>query len=591
MLEVATTGRSIHSADFPTMMSALDYAASAETGLNFYDLRGNLSAVVRYADLRNSSISLAGRLLAAGLEPGDRVALFADTTTEFVESFFACMYAGLIAAPLPLPGSLGWSAAFVQNIRRILLAAAARGILIPACYKAWFKEGIAIEGVLPLSLQDLPAAAESRLPQIKSADTCYLQFSSGSTRDPVGIVVSHQALMANIAGITRDGLQLRGDDRLVSWLPFYHDMGLVGFLLVPVATQMTVDLLPTAAFVRRPFLWLDIISRNGGTVSYSPTFGYELCLRRTEALSKSLDLSRWRIAGVGGDMVRAETLRAFAERFGEVGFRRHAFVASYGMAEATLALSFARIESGVSEDVVDLDAMEWDAMVCLAAADAIGARTRSFVRCGQILPGHEIQVRNDAGHVLPDRHVGRIFVRGPSIMKEYFRQPRATAEVLSSDGWLDTGDLGYQANGEITLTGRTKDLILVNGRNVWPQDIEWTVETGVDSVRSGDVAAISSSDDQQVIVLLQCRSRDHDVRSHLVEVAAALVRARHAIDVHVKLIRPHALPRTSSGKLSRSKARALHASGVFEHADEADSRIESANAEDLRARVAGKEEC
>jgi fatty-acyl-CoA synthase len=306
------------------------------------------------------------------------------------------------------------------------------------------------------------------------------------------------------------------------------------------------------------------MARNGGTISYSPTFGYELCVRRADAAPSLPDLSGWRAAGVGGDMVRAGPLNGFARRFAEAGFRAEAFVPSYGMAEATLALTFAPLDRGLVEDVVDVDAMERNATV---RAPAAGGRTRSFVRCGPILPGHELQVRGDDGRPLGERAVGRIFVRGPSLMREYFRQPEATAAVLSADGWLDTGDLGYLADGEITPTGRSKDLILLNGRNVWPQDLEWTAEAGVEGLRSGDVAAFNSSDDEQVVLLVQCRSSDREVRTRISEDVTALMRARHGVDAQVRLVGPHALPQTSSGKLSRSKARALFESGAFELVD------------------------
>jgi len=261
-------------------------------------------------------------------------------------------------------------------------------------------------------------------------------------------------------------------------------------------------------------------------------------------------------------MVRPGPLETFADRFAEAGFRSTAFVASYGMAEATLALTMAPLDRGLRFDTVDVDRMEQDGVVVTAEA---AGRRRSFVRCGPILPGHELQVRGEDDAPLPERRVGRIFVRGPSLMREYFRQSEATAAVLSADGWLDTGDLGYLADGEITPTGRAKDLILLNGRNVWPQDLEWTAESGVPGLRSGDVAAFSVDDqEEQVVLLVQCRSSDPEVRGRISEEVAALMRARHGLEARVRLVGPHALPQTSSGKLSRSKARALFESGAFD---------------------------
>lgn len=554
--------RTIRHGDFATLTEALDFAAAGETGLNFHELRGKLVLALPYSDLRAQALELGRGLLAAGLVPGDRVGLIADTTPDFVRAFFACQYAGLIPAPMPLPTPLGGREAYVAQIARMLSAAAASAVIAPVEFEAWAEDAAQASGVArTLRLADLPSSADQALPEITPDQTSYLQFSSGSTRTPAGVVVTHRALMANAMAITRDGLKITAEDRAVSWLPLYHDMGLIGFLLSPLASQMTVDLLPTAAFVRRPLLWLDLMARHGGTVSYSPTFGYDLCARRGDAAGE-VDLSRWRIAGVGGDMVRAGPLEAFAERFAAAGFKRTAFVASYGMAEATLALTMAPLDQGLRADTVDVDLMERDGTV--AAGDAADRR-RSFVRCGPILPGHELQIRDEAGEVLPEGRVGRIYVRGPSLMREYFRQPEATAAVLSPDGWLDTGDLGYLADGEVTPTGRSKDLILLNGRNIWPQDLEWTAESGVEGLRSGDVAAIALGESEETVMLLvQCRSSDPEVRQRISEAVAALMRARHGVDAQVRLVGSRALPQTSSGKLSRSKARALFESGAFD---------------------------
>jgi len=291
-------------------VEALDFAATGETGLNFHDLRGKLTVALPYRELREQAQDTARGLLAAGLKPGDRVALIADTTAEFVRAFFGCQYAGVIPAPMPLPAPLGGRDAYVAQIARMMTAADAAAIVAPVEWDAWVAEAAQIAGTTRvLRPAELPSGAGVALPTIAPDATSYLQFSSGSTRAPAGVVVTHAALMANALAITRDGLKVTAADRAVSWLPLYHDMGLIGFLLSPLACQMSVDLLPTAGFVRRPLLWLDMISRNGGTVSYSPSFGYDLCARRADAAG-DYDLSTWRIAGIGGDMVRPKPLEA-----------------------------------------------------------------------------------------------------------------------------------------------------------------------------------------------------------------------------------------------------------------------------------------
>ena len=547
---------------FATLTEALDFAAKGPTGVNVYGMRGELAASLTYADLRAQAVAVAARLLAAGMKVDDRIGLVADTDVDFIVLFFACQYARLTPAPLPLPTALGGREAYVEQITRMLTSAKAAAVFGSESLLPWLAEAAAAAGVpRALRLADLPEADPTDLPPPVPADPCYVQFSSGSTRNPTGVLCTHSALMANTLAITRHGLNVTPADRAVSWLPLYHDMGLVGFLLSPLAAQMTVDLMPTGAFVRRPLLWLDLMSQNRATISYSPTFGYELCARRGDGGREGLDLSGWRIAGCGGDMVRPAPLLGFAERYANAGFSDRAFVASYGMAEATLALTMAPIGEGLRFDVVNVERMERDGRIELGA----GARTRAFVRCGPVLPAHELQVRNEHGDLVPERQVGRVFVRGPSLMQGYFGDAAASAHALSPDGWLDTGDLGYLADGEIVPTGRAKDLILINGRNIWPQDLEWSAESEIERLRSGDVAAFSIDGDaaEQLVVLVQARGSDAAARQTLIEDVAALLRARHGVDARVELVGAHALPQTSSGKLSRAKARTLYLAGAF----------------------------
>ena len=466
---------------------------------------------------------------------------------------------------MPLPTPLGGAEAYVEQIARLLVQARAATAFGPDALQPLVTEAGARSGVrLPTSVSALPEGVVERI-DTSPEDACYLQFSSGSTRAPTGVVVTHRALMANAYAITRHGLAVGAEDRALSWLPLFHDMGLVGFLLSPLTVAMSVDLMAPDAFVRRPLLWPRLISQTGATISYSPSFGYELCARRAETADLStLNLSRWRVAGVGGDMVRASPLAAFASRFERVGFTARAFVASYGMAEATLALTMSPLGAGVRKETLSIDRLERRGEA-VAASD--GARSREFIRCGPVLAGHALEVRDEAGAPLPDRRVGRIFVRGPSLMGGYFEQPDATSAVLGADGWLDTGDLGFLADGELTPTGRAKDLILHNGRNIWPQDLEWTVEAEVVGLRSGDVAAFAADEDTDgVVTLVQTRMRDPAARIQLAADVAGLLRARHGVEAQVRLIGPGALPQTSSGKLRRARARELFLVGAFESA-------------------------
>lgn len=549
---------------FSTLAEALDLAARGPTGFNVYSLRGEVAEVLPYAELREQARALAARFIAGGFKPGDRVALAAVTDGDFLRAFFGCQYAGLVPAPLPLPAPFGGKDAYVEHVRNMLRAAKARVAIAPSDLVEWFTEaaeGLGVEFVGTIA--DLPEASEIDLPTPDPEGLCYIQFSSGSTRTPSGVAVTQSALLANGRIAMGEVAGAKSFDRALSWLPLYHDMGLVGFVLMPIIFQMSVDLLPTGAFVRRPLLWLELISRNRATFSYSPTFGYELAARRCDAAALAkLDLSCWRVAGVGGDMVRPNVLRTFAETFAPAGFDGAGLTVSYGMAEATLALTY-EPGLGLHTDVVDKDRLEQDAIAESAAIHT--ERTREFAICGRMLPQHEAEIRDGHGRPLPDRAVGRIFVRGPSLMRGYFGEPEATARVLSPEGWLDTGDLGYFLDGQLVVTGRAKDLMIVNGRNIWPQDLEWSVENTVQGLRSGDVAVFSipSELDERVVAFVQCRNSDPAARQQMrVEIKKHLL-ARHGVDVEVVLTPPHSLPQTSSGKLSRSRAKAMYKAGAF----------------------------
>ncbi|QJE72467.1 fatty acyl-AMP ligase [Aerophototrophica crusticola] len=554
-------------ADFRTVAEALDYAARGATGLNFYSGRGELLEVLTYRALRDQSLDLARRMLAAGLVPGERVAIIAESDGDFLRAFMACQYAGLVPAPMPLPAAFGGKDAYVDHIRRMIQGAQAAAALAPAALADWLAaaaDGLDLKAVGTLALFQDVSADGVELPTVGPDDLCYLQFSSGSTRFPLGVAVTQGALMANCVGITRDGLKVRDGDRATSWLPLYHDMGMVGFMLAPLVSQLSIDLLPTREFARRPLLWLQLITRNGGTLSYSPSFGYELASRRAQTAStEDIDLSGWRVAGIGGDMVRPRVLERFADAFGPRGFRKEALVASYGMAEASLALSFAPLDTGLVTDLVDLDRLENEQVAVPPGPDT--ERSRDFVLNGPALPGHEIQVRDEVGRPVAERQVGRVFARGPSLMREYFGRPEETAAALSAQGWLDTGDLGYLCDGQIVITGRAKDLILVNGRNIWPQDLEWTTEHQVESLRSGDVAAFSVDEDsgEVVMVLVQCRTSDPGARDALAQEVAGVLRSAHGVEVRVVLVPTHSLPQTSSGKLSRSRAKQMYLRGEY----------------------------
>ena len=552
-------------ADFATLTEALEYAARSRAGFNFYSSRGEIISVLHYRDLREQAESLARRMLRAGLRPGERVAIIAETSVDFVRAFFASQYAALVPVPLPAPAAFAGRANYIEHIRPMLASARPSAAFAPDVFVDSVRQATAGFDVNVVgTFADLERIPEegADLPTVRQEDLCYLQFSSGSTRSPTGVSVTHRALLANAQAIVRHGLKVREGDRCTSWLPFYHDMGLVGFLLMPLTTQTSTDYLAPDAFARRPLIWPTLISRNGSTLSYSPSFGYDLCARRAMNTDLShLDLSRWRAAGIGGDVIRRGILSRFAETFSGCGFRKEAFVASYGMAEATLGISFAPLDRGLEVDRVDLGRLRREGR----ATPADGDNVRELALCGERLPGHELEIRDSQDNVLPEREVGRIMVRGPSVMTEYFGRPEETARVLSPDGWLDTGDLGYLIGNSLVVAGRSKDLILVNGRNVWPEDLELAVEQHIDGVRQGDVVAFSVDEQEaeRVVLLVQCRTSEAAPREALRRGVAEVVLARAGLNCHVVLVSHNALPRTSSGKLSRMRSRQMYLASLL----------------------------
>ena len=553
-------GCQIRLADFSTLTEALEYAAFSRAGFNFYSGRGELLSVLSYTDLRNQAKSLARRMLSAGLRRGERVVIIAETSADFVRAFCASQYAALVPVPLPTPAAFAGRVNYIEHIRPMMAAARPRAVLAPGVFLDSVRQAAAgLEVDLIGTVEELEKIPEAALdlPPVKQDDVCYLQYSSGSTRSPTGVAVTHRALLANARGIARDALKVTAADRCTSWLPFFHDMGLVGFLLVPLTSQISTDYLAPDEFARRPLIWPTLISRNGGTISYSPSFGYDLCARRAMTADlERLDLSRWRVAGIGGDVIRPGILSRFAEVFRHYGFRNEAFVASYGMAEATLGVSFAPLDRGLEVDRVDLGRLRREGR----AIPKDGDNVRELVLCGELLRGHELEIQDADGTVLGERQVGRIMFRGPSVMTEYFGRSEETARVLSPSGWLDTGDLGYLVGKSLVVAGRSKDLILVNGRNVWPEDLELAVEHRVDGIRRGDVVAfaVDGQEAEGVVILVQCRTLDPALREALRSAVSSVALATAGLKCSVVLVSHNALPRTSSGKMSRMRARDMY---------------------------------
>jgi len=537
---------------FGSLCEALDYAAQGETGLNFFDARGKLLSTLPYRQLRTEAEAFARRLVGGGFLRGERLVLIADTWPGFVIAFFGAQYAGVVPVPVSVPVGLGARAAYLDQLKGQLEASGAVGLLAPddlAEFARAATEGTTVRIAGPMAtFHALPEDAAPLQP-FQAGERCYIQFSSGSTRTPRGVDIRQNQLMANIDG-SLAAQEVGETDSGVSWLPLYHDMGLIGFVLAPMCAQRSIDLLSPSDFARRPLQWLSLISRRRATITYSPSFGYDLVARRAQTKPfGEIDLSCLRLAGIGADMIQPAVLNRFVDTFAPVGFDRRALFASYGMAEVCVGLSFVRPFGGLRTD---------------SFPDVITGQARDFVVCGRVMAGHRVEIRDVAGASLGQRRIGRLFVSGPSVMPGYFPGDLESARSLR-EGWLDTGDLGYWTGDEIVVTGRAKDLIIVNGRNIWPQDIEWRVEE-LPQLRRGDACAFSvdAAENESLIVIVQGLPTDGAACGALADDIRQAVKEASGIDGRIVLIpRRPGLPMTSSGKLSRAATKTAYLSGAY----------------------------
>ena len=543
-----------------TIADALIAAAATPRGVTAVEHDGR-STFIAYADLLQEALRAAGALRGHGLVAGDRAALVVPEVGGFVKAFFGLSVAGLVPVPLVPPAQAGDLATFARQSRHLLLASRAAAVVTTPDVAPLLDLTALQPQPRICAVDDLLRGPALAAPAAPAADaTALLQFTSGATAAPKGVVLSHRNLAANVTAISGPaGLDVSTDDIGVSWLPLYHDMGLIGMLLAAMYATVSVVILSPVLFLKRPTAWLEAISRYRGTISFAPDFAYELCVRRVKpAQIGALDLASWRIAGCGAEPIRPDSLARFAEHFARAGFRRESFVASYGLAEHALAVSFSR--RGFVVDSVDADALVRESR---AVPVVNGSPAIRLVGCGGPFPGHAIRIVDDTGTPLAEREVGRIVARGPSVMEGYFEDAAATAEALQ-DGWLQTGDVGYLAGGELYVCGRTRDLIIRQGRKYHPPDLEAAI-ADVPGVRPSGVVVFGitrfEGDDEAVAVL---EARAALVPSDLVEQVRRRVRETAGLELdRVVLTPPGSIPRTTSGKVRRAETRSRLAAGTL----------------------------
>jgi fatty-acyl-CoA synthase len=558
-----------------TLPKALTVAARGGGGFEYLAEDGQPSSTQPFSRLLEEALSVAGGLREAGLEPGDTIALIVPEAREFLTTFLGAACAGLVPAPLYPPVRLDQFGAYLRQTMPAVRVSRAAAVVTTTPLRRVFG---AMQSSVPsvrsvLAIEKLRGSALPKAATVGLDDPVFLQFTSGSTSDPKGVVLTHRNLAENVRAIAGPhGVRLSPSDRGVSWLPLFHDMGLIGMALTVLYGGCWSEFISPLAFLKRPGLWLKAITRTRGTISFAPNFAYDLCVRRVQPRDMvDLDLSSWRVAGCGAEPIRSDTLKAFAAKFAGVGFRADAFLPCYGMAEHTLAVTFSPVNREPRVDAIDAAQLSTNRR---AISPANGQSLRAeLVSCGRPFPGHEVRIADTRGHQLPERHVGQILLKGPSVFHGYLDREALTRETLAG-GWLHSGDLGYLADGELYVCGRVKDTIIVNGRNYYPQDLEQAAADVAD-VRKGRVVAFGTEGGagrERVVVVVEPAHASHGadladrVRGRIGEVTGVLVD-------EVVVVPSGTIPKTTSGKLQRSRVRHRYESGVLLRPRNVTSRV------------------
>jgi fatty-acyl-CoA synthase len=541
-----------------TITDALEHSARGGRGITFVD-RELRERRLGYTDLYQRARSAGEALRREGVEPGDRVCLLGPTTPELVVCLFGAWAAAAVPVVLPLPRRRNELDAFLTDVEVRVRKADAALLLASDVFAT------AAPANLGAPLVSLEETARTEGPGIapparQPEDLAYLQFTSGTTARSRAVALTHGHLLANMTAAGEAAGVDPGRDVLVSWLPLFHDMGLIGMLLGSVIFGTELVLEPTEEFLARPGSWLDAISAYGGTVTASPNFGYGLAARDLGARPRALDLSSWRLAANGAEPIDIDTLARFAQVAAPHGFRSEAMCPMFGLAEATLAVTLSRPDEPVHVEWVDRTALETSGEAIWTSPGAEGAR--ALVSCGSPLPGHDVAIRDALGRTLPTGRVGEICVRGPSVMSGYHDDPEATAEVLR-DGWLHTGDLGFWGTHGLVVCGRVKDMIILGGRNLYPEDYEFWTER-VPGVRRGNVIAFAIPERERMVVVAETTADAGNAASVARDALEMLRSKLQRGPEEVLLVAPGTLPKTSSGKRQRGTCRERYASGTLE---------------------------
>ncbi|MGZ4711452.1 MAG: AMP-binding protein [Acidimicrobiia bacterium] len=546
-----------------TLPARLEAAASGPGTITFVtgatDGPAYTSETVPWSQLHDEARAVAAALQARGAAPGVTVGLLGPTSRALVTAIQATWLTGATVAMLPLPMRLGAIDEFVAATRRRIASADASIVLVDPALAEFVPDDI-----VTTRLDELTGnGAAFSVPAIDPESLAILQFTSGSTADPKGVMLPHRCVTANIDAIRAGAAMRESDERVASWLPLYHDMGLIGLLGVPMTTGADLVLAGPQDFLAAPVRWLDWMSTFRCTVTGGPNFSYALAARAAKRAG-DLDLRSWRLALNGAEPIDPDSVESFLAAGAPFGLDAGAAFCVYGMAEATLAITFPEPGAGMSVDTVDRRVLETDRYAAPSAVERDGSRR--LPRLGRVLDGLELRIVDpESGARRQDREVGEIELRGNSITPGYFRNPDAT-DASFREGWLRTGDLGYVVDDELVICGRRKDVIIVGGRNVFPEDIE-RAAAAVDGVRAGNVIAFGTTGRrgrEAIVVVAESRPGDDGPDPVRTAVAERVTDAIGIPPSEIVLVAPGTLPKTSSGKLQRSLCKDRYLSDVLE---------------------------
>jgi 1-acyl-sn-glycerol-3-phosphate acyltransferase len=514
---------------------------------------------ITYAQLYREAKALAAGLQARGVRPAATVALMLPTSREFFVAFAGVLLAGAVPVPIYPPARLNQIEEHLRRQVGILNNAQTVGLITVAQAKPLarlLQSQVAALRFVTTTEDVSESDATPTIPSISGEDLALLQYTSGSTGNPKGVMLTHANLLANLRAM-RDGLQVTPQDVFVSWLPLYHDMGLIGAWLGSMIYAYPLAIMSPLAFLSRPARWLQALHRFRGTFSAGPNFAYELCVSKIEDRElQGVDLSAWRLALNGAEPVSPATMARFIERFSRFGFRREAMLPVYGLAESSLGVTFPKLERGPLVDAIQRNPFATGGRAL--PADPNDNDVLRFVACGDALPGHAVRIVDDRDEEVGERIEGHLQFRGPSASRGYYRNPEETARMKHGD-WLDSFDLAYRAGEDVYITGRVKDLIIRAGRNLYPYELE-TAIGGIHSVRKGCVAVFGSRDPragtERLVVVAETREVDPARRDVLTqEINALAVQLVGSPADAVVLAPPHSVLKTSSGKIRRSATR------------------------------------